>query len=106
MRARAAATGEVYNRANERDRGGGAGLKGSVSHLAEVAREAGQTEALEAVHLVLAAAAIEARRARALVHISLAVLASEAWRAEAVVAVHQVLAREEEEEEEMEGERG
>lgn len=41
----------------------GAGLKGGVSHLAEGAGEAGQAEALEAVHLVLTAAAVEARRA-------------------------------------------
>lgn len=69
-----------------------------VSHLAEGAREAGQAEALEAVHLVLAAAAVEARRARALVNVPLAVLAGEAQWTEAVVAVHQVLARENEEE--------
>lgn len=61
-----------------------------------MAREAGQAEALEAVHLVLAAAAIEARRAGALVHVALAMLAGEARWTKAVVAVHQILASERE----------
>lgn len=113
---RAVAAGEVYKRAKEREWGwrgeetalgtsGGErlGSKGGVSHLAEWAGEAGQAEALEAVHLVLTAAAVEARRARALVHVPLAVIAGEARRAEAVVAVHQVLVREDEKEEEEGG---
>lgn len=65
-----------------------------ASHLAQIPREAGQTQALEAVHLVLAAAAVQARRAGALVHVLLAVLAGEAGRAHAPVAVDQVLKRE------------
>lgn len=64
---------------------------GAASHLAQIPREAGETQALEAVDLVLAAAAVQTRRARALVDVPLAVFAGEAGRACAPVSVHQVL---------------
>lgn len=66
-------------------------MVGAASHLAQIPREAGETQALEAVDLVLAAAAVQTRRARALVDVPLAVLAGEAGRACAPVSVHQVL---------------
>lgn len=62
-----------------------------ASHLAQIPRKAGQTQALEAVHFVLTAAAVQARRARAFVHVLLAVLAGEAGRAHATVAIYQIL---------------
>lgn len=65
------------------------------SHLAEIPREARQTQALEAVHLVLTAAAIQARRADALVHVPLAVLAGESEQTHAAVTIYQVLKRDE-----------
>lgn len=60
----------------------------AFTHLAEVSREAGQAEALEAVHFVLTAAVVQARRARALVDVPLTVLASEAGWALAAIAVY------------------
>lgn len=62
-----------------------------TSHLAQVPREAGQTQTLEAVHLVLTAAAVQTRRAGTVVHIPLTVLASKAWGTRAAIPVHQVL---------------
>lgn len=62
-----------------------------TSHLAQVPREAGQTQTLEAVHLVLTAAAVQTRWAGTFVHVPLAVLASKAGGARAAVPVHQVL---------------
>lgn len=62
-----------------------------ASHLAQIPREASQAQALEAVHFVLTAAAVQARRARALVDVLLAVLAGEAGRAHATVAIYQIL---------------
>ena len=61
------------------------------SHLAEVSGEACEAEALEAVHLVLTLAAVEAGRARTLVHVLLTVVPREARRARTAVRVHQVL---------------
>lgn len=60
----------------------------ALSHLAEISRKAGQAQALEAVHFVLTAAAVQARRARALVDVPLTVLASEAGWALAAIAVY------------------
>lgn len=73
---------------------GGGGFWGRdrvASHLAQIPRKAGQTQALEAVHFVLTAAAVQARRARAFVDVLLAVLAGEAGRAHATVAIYQIL---------------
>lgn len=64
---------------------------GAVSHLAEVSRKASQTQALEAVHFVLTAAAVQAWRACAFVDVPLAVLASVAGRAHTTIAIYQVL---------------
>lgn len=66
---------------------------GVVSHLAEISWEASQTQALKSVHFVLAAAAVQTRRARALVDVPLAVLAGEPRRARAPIAVYQVLGK-------------
>lgn len=65
----------------------------TTAHLTVAAGESGRTQAAEAVHLIVAAAAVEARPADTLVHIALAVLAGEAWSAHAAVAVHQVLSQ-------------
>lgn len=59
--------------------------------LAEVSREAGQTQALEAVDLVLTAPAVQARRTGALVDVPLAVLTGESRGTDAVIAMYQVL---------------
>lgn len=60
--------------------------------LAEISGKASQTQALEAVHFVLTAPAIQARRARALVDVPLTMLAGKARGAHATIAIHQVLA--------------
>lgn len=60
--------------------------------LAEIPRKAGETQALEAVHFVLTAPAVQAGRARAFVEVPLAVLAGEARWARATIAVYQILA--------------
>ena len=62
-------------------------------YLAEISWEASQTQALEAVHFVLTAAAVQTRRAGALVHVPLTVLPGEAGRTHAPIAVYQVLRR-------------
>lgn len=54
-------------------------------------RDAGRTQAAEAVDLVVAAAAVEARRAGALVHVALTVLAAETRSAHTFITVDQVL---------------
>jgi len=62
-----------------------------ASHLAEMSREAGQAQALEAVHLVLTARVVQTRCTRTLVDVPLAVLTGEARGAHAPIAVYQVL---------------
>lgn len=66
-------------------------VDGSPTHLAQISREAGQTQALEAVHFILTASAVQARRARTFVNVPLAVLARKAGWADTTIAVHQVL---------------
>lgn len=63
------------------------------AHLTEVARETGQAQALEAIDVVLATAAVQARATGALVYVLLAVLAAEARGTKATVPIHHVLGR-------------
>lgn len=61
--------------------------------LTATSRETRRTQAVEAVDLVVAAAAIEAWPAGALVHVFLTVVAAETGSAHTLITIHQVLAR-------------
>lgn len=62
-----------------------------TAHLAASSGETRWTQAVEAAHLIKAAAAVEARRAGALVHVFVTVFAAEARSARTLIAVQQVL---------------
>lgn len=63
----------------------------ATAHLTASSRETRWTQAVEAVDLVMATAAVEARPAGALVHVFLTVFAAETRSAHTFITVDQVL---------------
>lgn len=63
----------------------------SFSHLAQLTREAGRTQALKSIGFILTPTTVQAGTASALIHVLLAVFTRVTRRAKTAVTIHQIL---------------